>query len=226
MTWRTTPWPSWRPPRPASTSTSWAWRCGESKKTPSLSGGEPCQGGGASLAPKIIKNSPMTPDSSKSPTPSPSASNQTELWHILACMGLKDEREVLLSEIGLEGLSLELLLNEVRIYVNSLLNTHFLVSQKASGIKNLFGRSGTAYSTLKSANSAKRVRGWLFLIYQENELAKYHRNIGRFSRQNKRQKLTPSIDRRRKLAALGRCQSHNTSFGKLRSVHLETMVSG
>ncbi|UYV79488.1 hypothetical protein LAZ67_17002858, partial [Cordylochernes scorpioides] len=54
MTWRTTPWPSWRPPRPASTSTSWAWRCGESKKTPSLSGGEPCQGGGASLAPKII----------------------------------------------------------------------------------------------------------------------------------------------------------------------------
>ncbi|UYV76837.1 hypothetical protein LAZ67_14002145, partial [Cordylochernes scorpioides] len=26
MTWRTTPWPSWRPPRPASTSTSWAWR--------------------------------------------------------------------------------------------------------------------------------------------------------------------------------------------------------
>ncbi|UYV83774.1 hypothetical protein LAZ67_X000090 [Cordylochernes scorpioides] len=33
--------------------------------------------------------------------------------HILSCMGLKDEREVLLSEIGLEGLSLELLLNEV-----------------------------------------------------------------------------------------------------------------
>ncbi|UYV74304.1 hypothetical protein LAZ67_11002940, partial [Cordylochernes scorpioides] len=54
MTWRTTPWPSWRPPRPASTSTSWAWRCGESKKTPFLSGGEPYQGGGASLAPKII----------------------------------------------------------------------------------------------------------------------------------------------------------------------------
>ncbi|UYV71871.1 IKK1 [Cordylochernes scorpioides] len=33
--------------------------------------------------------------------------------HILSCMGLKDEREVLLSEIGLERLSLELLLNEV-----------------------------------------------------------------------------------------------------------------
>ncbi|UYV65012.1 hypothetical protein LAZ67_3002816 [Cordylochernes scorpioides] len=33
--------------------------------------------------------------------------------HILSCMGLKDEREVLLSEIGLVGLSLELLLNEV-----------------------------------------------------------------------------------------------------------------
>ncbi|UYV66515.1 hypothetical protein LAZ67_4001939 [Cordylochernes scorpioides] len=33
--------------------------------------------------------------------------------HILSCMGLKDERDVLLSEIGLDGLSLELLLNEV-----------------------------------------------------------------------------------------------------------------
>ncbi|UYV73011.1 CCDC130 [Cordylochernes scorpioides] len=32
--------------------------------------------------------------------------------HLLSCMGLKDEREVLLNEIGLEGLSLELLLNE------------------------------------------------------------------------------------------------------------------
>ncbi|UYV78672.1 hypothetical protein LAZ67_16002340 [Cordylochernes scorpioides] len=33
--------------------------------------------------------------------------------HLLSCIGLKDEREVLLSEIGLEGISLELLLNEV-----------------------------------------------------------------------------------------------------------------
>ncbi|UYV63051.1 hypothetical protein LAZ67_2002979 [Cordylochernes scorpioides] len=32
----------------------------------------------------------------------------------------------------------------------------------------------TAFSTLTSANSAKRVRGWLFLIYQEIGLAKYH----------------------------------------------------
>ncbi|UYV84902.1 hypothetical protein LAZ67_X003928 [Cordylochernes scorpioides] len=37
------------------------------------------------------------------------------------------------------------------------LNTHFLVSKEASGIKKIFGRSGTAYSALKSANSAKRV---------------------------------------------------------------------
>ncbi|UYV71202.1 hypothetical protein LAZ67_8002154 [Cordylochernes scorpioides] len=34
--------------------------------------------------------------------------------HILSCMGLKVEREVLLSEIGLEGFSLEFLLNEVK----------------------------------------------------------------------------------------------------------------
>ncbi|UYV83569.1 GFPT1 [Cordylochernes scorpioides] len=31
----------------------------------------------------------------------------------------------------------------------------------------------TSFSTLTSANSAKRVRGWLFLIYQEIRLAKY-----------------------------------------------------
>ncbi|UYV71772.1 hypothetical protein LAZ67_9000327 [Cordylochernes scorpioides] len=36
-----------------------------------------------------------------------------------------------------------------------------------------FGRSGTDYSTLTSANRVKCVRGWLFLISQENGLAKY-----------------------------------------------------
>ncbi|UYV79131.1 hypothetical protein LAZ67_17001199 [Cordylochernes scorpioides] len=41
--------------------------------------------------------------------------------HLLSCMGMKDEREVLLSEIGLEGLSLELLLNEVTKNTNELL---------------------------------------------------------------------------------------------------------
>ncbi|UYV83340.1 hypothetical protein LAZ67_23000632 [Cordylochernes scorpioides] len=44
------------------------------------------------------------------------------------------------------------------------------ISIEATRSKILFGRSGTAYSTLTSTNRAKRVRGCLFLIYQEIDL--------------------------------------------------------
>ncbi|UYV77491.1 hypothetical protein LAZ67_15001249 [Cordylochernes scorpioides] len=37
----------------------------------------------------------------------------------------------------------------------------------------LYTGRGIAYYTLTRANSPKRVREWLFLIYQENGLAKY-----------------------------------------------------
>ncbi|UYV83117.1 DDX6 [Cordylochernes scorpioides] len=51
------------------------------------------------------------------------------------------------------------------------------IPKEATGTKNIFGRNGTAYSTLMRANSVKLIREWLFLIYQEIGLAKYQETV-------------------------------------------------
>ncbi|UYV72812.1 hypothetical protein LAZ67_10000864 [Cordylochernes scorpioides] len=72
-------------------------------------------------------------------------------------------------------------------------------------------------------------RGIPVLVLQGAKFAErklIHRSIGRLSRQNKRQNLTPSIDRRRKLAALGSVTKPQHQLWQTEKRQIETMVSG